>query len=175
MTATVTTLTKRCPGFAKHGIPAHEAPLSAFGKHASQADGLQPICRADWTTYERMRREAAKAAKDASDPAGRTAAKATPAPAPVSIEEARTRRTKTTVSLPADILEEPATDGTPAQADEHAALEAAVAAVGGPGTRAGQDLLEKAAADAKAARRAQWADAKRRQRAAAKAAKEAQA
>ena len=65
-------------------------------------------------------------------------------------------------------------DGTEAQAAEHAALEAAVAVAGGVGTDEGQQLLAQAAAAAQAAKRAAWADAKRRQRAA-KAAAQVQA
>ena len=36
---------KKCTGAPKQGIKGHLAPLSAFGKHSRNKDGLQPNCK----------------------------------------------------------------------------------------------------------------------------------
>lgn len=53
--------TKRCPGAPKYGIPAHDAPLEAFGKQSGNPDGLTRVCKADWNAYSAKLREAKQA------------------------------------------------------------------------------------------------------------------
>lgn len=53
--------TKRCPGAPKYDIPAHDAPLDAFGKQSGNPDGLTRVCKADWNAYSARLRDAKKA------------------------------------------------------------------------------------------------------------------
>ncbi len=73
MTATDTTATKRCPGFAGIGQPAHElaANLENFGSNRSAPDGLQARCRPCDRAYTRAW-STRKRAKDKAEalPAG---------------------------------------------------------------------------------------------------------
>jgi hypothetical protein len=55
-----TTTTKMCTGVKKHGIPSHEAPLTAFCRMAANADGLDRVCKPCVATYTAMRKAAAK-------------------------------------------------------------------------------------------------------------------
>jgi hypothetical protein len=69
--------TKRCSGIKLLGRPAHDAPLSEFGKNKAQPDGLARECKACWNAYFAdltARKKAAAAEAAAQDAASAPAA-----------------------------------------------------------------------------------------------------
>lgn len=163
-TRDMTTATKRCAGISKHGIAAHDnVPLSEFTKNKSHKDGLSNDCKACKAAYAQVRKGASSYEDNPQhDPAVTARNKqrllsAAAVPGAVVIEE---------VETPEEVI-----DGTAAQAAEHAALEAKLAANGGAETDEGQAILAAAAAEAVERRRAYDRERKARARAAAKATK----
>lgn len=126
------TAARQCGGWPRVGIPAHPSTRDQFGRNAANPDGLSGACKACNTKYRQQRAGGVKAAK--ADPQAPKAPRAPRAPKPV-VDDA------------------PAIDGTAAQAAEHAALDAQLAAAGGVATDDGQALLAQAAADAARAKR----------------------
>ena len=58
---------RTCPGSAKFGIEAHEAPVGDFPVQPSQKDGLGRMCKPHWNQYTKALRKAALARKAADD------------------------------------------------------------------------------------------------------------
>jgi hypothetical protein len=60
MTTETAATTKKCPGVASIGRPAHEAPLAEFGRNAAHKDGLTRLCKACDSAYTKARAAAKK-------------------------------------------------------------------------------------------------------------------
>ena len=50
---------RKCIGWAKFGIEAHEAPVGDFPAQPSQKDGLGRMCKPHWNQYTSALRKAA--------------------------------------------------------------------------------------------------------------------
>lgn len=115
---------RRCIGSTRFGIQAHDAPESEFPRQPSQKDGLGRMCKPHWQQYT------AGLARDAR--ARKATQTSEPKPEPDPEPTIKRRRGKVR-------------DATADQSAEHAELERQLAEAGGPGTDAGQAILEQAA------------------------------
>ncbi|MHB8459851.1 MAG: hypothetical protein ACYDB6_07260 [Candidatus Limnocylindrales bacterium] len=139
--------TRTCSGSKTFGIESHEAPIEEFPVQPSRRDGLGTMCKPHWTEYTRALRRAAAGKKP--EPA-RPAAES-PAATTLPI---RTRRPSHEAKLMRSLREQleeehviaparPASESA-AVKSRRAKLEAELAAAGGAGTEAGQQILEDA-------------------------------
>lgn len=162
---------KECCGVQRMGIERHAAPRTEFGKAAVNPDGLDRYCRTCWRSY--LQDLAARKA------AGTFSRQRTPPTAfvkglqldPTSTTAPLVQRTITVAGQPIMTVAAPV-DGDAAAQRRQRTLERQLDRVGVE-TDAGQQLLAQAAAEAAEARRAAWREAKRQQRAAARARAEA--
>ncbi|MBF6605926.1 MAG: hypothetical protein IVW53_10135 [Chloroflexi bacterium] len=123
------TVVRTCIGSKTFGIEAHEAPIEDFPVQPSRKDGLGTMCRPHWTEYTRALRKASIASKAAG-----TALPVGTGTPPV-VHGAKKAKKPEPIRTVAE---------SPAVTRRRAKIEAELAAAGGAGTEAGQQILEDA-------------------------------
>ncbi len=134
-TETTSMATRTCIGSKTFGIESHEAAIEDFPVQPSRRDGLGTMCRPHWTEYTRALRRAAVAKGPQADEFQAAVDETS------RIVQRDARRAKA-----ARVAPEPARPASESAAvkSRRAKLEAALAAAGGAGTEAGQQILEDA-------------------------------